>query len=102
MYRRLFLVRRSEETIQAHYHKDEMKTPVHLSIGQEAVPVGVCAELRSRDRIFATYRSHAVYLARTLDTDGFFAAREDHVIPSQSHVSFPLSPKRTVCRRTTS
>ncbi|MFQ5513767.1 MAG: thiamine pyrophosphate-dependent dehydrogenase E1 component subunit alpha [Myxococcota bacterium] len=72
-YRRLYLIRRAEETIQAHYAEDEMKTPVHLSIGQEAIPVGVCAALEARDRIFATYRSHAVYLARTLDTDGFFA-----------------------------
>ena len=73
LYRRLYLVRRCEETIQAHYHEDEMKTPVHLSIGQEAIPVGVCAALRARDRIFATYRNHAVYLSRTLDSDGFFA-----------------------------
>jgi TPP-dependent pyruvate/acetoin dehydrogenase alpha subunit len=71
-YRRLYLVRRCEETIQEHYPEDEMKTPVHLSIGQEAPAVGVCEALGEADRLFGTYRSHALYLARTEDTDGFF------------------------------
>jgi len=71
-YQRLYLVRRCEETIQKHYPEDEMKTPVHLSIGQEAPAVGVCEALAPADRIFGTYRSHALYLARTDDTDGFF------------------------------
>lgn len=71
-YRRLYLVRRCEETIQQHYPEDEMKTPVHLSIGQEAPAVGVCEALGEADRLFGTYRSHALYLARTEDTDGFF------------------------------
>ena len=73
LYRRLYLVRRAEQVIQKCYADDEMKTPVHLSIGQEAIPVGVCAALGPEDRLFGTYRSHALYLARTLDTDGFFA-----------------------------
>ena len=71
-YRRLYLVRRCEETIQQHYSEDEMKTPVHLSIGQEAAAVGVCEALGEAERIFGTYRSHALYLARSDDTDGFF------------------------------
>jgi TPP-dependent pyruvate/acetoin dehydrogenase alpha subunit len=72
-YRRLYLVRRCEETIQERYREDEMKTPVHLSIGQEAPAVGVCEALCDADRLFGTYRSHALYLARSEDTDGFFA-----------------------------
>ncbi len=71
-YRRLYLVRRCEETVQLHYPEDEMKTPVHLSIGQEAPAVGVCEALGEADRLFGTYRSHALYLARSEDTDGFF------------------------------
>lgn len=73
LYRRVYLVRRAEQTVQARYPENEMKTPVHLSIGQEAVAVGVVAALEPGDRIYATYRSHAVFLARTLDVDGFFA-----------------------------
>jgi pyruvate dehydrogenase E1 component alpha subunit len=73
LYRTLHLVRRADELIAEHYGEDEMKTPVHLSIGQEAVAVGVCAALRDADVLFGTYRSHALYLARTGDTDAFFA-----------------------------
>jgi TPP-dependent pyruvate/acetoin dehydrogenase alpha subunit len=37
---------------------------VHLSIGQEAVAVGVCQALRPDDIVFCSYRSHAAYLAK--------------------------------------
>jgi pyruvate dehydrogenase E1 component alpha subunit len=73
LYEQLYLIRRAEELIVEHYAEDEMKTPVHLSIGQEAIPVGVCEALGPRDRILGTYRSHALYLARTGETDAFFA-----------------------------
>jgi TPP-dependent pyruvate/acetoin dehydrogenase alpha subunit len=39
-------------------------SPVHLSIGQEAISVGVCATLRPEDVVFGTYRCHALYLAK--------------------------------------
>ena len=73
LYRQLLLVRRAEEKIRSEYGKDEMKTPVHLGIGQEAIPVGVCHALPSGSKTFGTYRNHALYLAVTADTDGFFA-----------------------------
>lgn len=72
LYRKVLLVRRSEERIQQHYLEDEMKTPVHLYIGQEAVAVGVCAALEATDPVVGTYRSHGIYLARTEDVEGFF------------------------------
>lgn len=37
--------------------------PVHLSVGQEAVAVGVSASLRAGDRIFGAHRSHSHLLA---------------------------------------
>ena len=73
LYRKLLLVRRAEEKIRSEYDKDEMKTPVHLGIGQEAIPVGVCHALPPGTKTFGTYRNHALYLAVTGDTDGFFA-----------------------------
>ncbi len=72
LYRKLLLVRLCEERIRQEYDKDEMKTPVHLGIGQEAIPVGVCHCLPKGTRSFGTYRNHALYLALTDDTDGFF------------------------------
>src|SRR2546425_2818386 len=64
LYRKLQLIRRAEEEIARVYPSDKVKSPVHLSIGQEAVSVGVCEALRSGDVVFGTYRSHALYLAK--------------------------------------
>ena len=46
------------------YPSDKIKSPVHLSIGQEAVSVGVCCALRHDDVVAPTYRGHAAYLAK--------------------------------------
>lgn len=73
LYRRMRLVRRAEEKIIEHYGEDEMKTPVHLYIGQEAVAVGVCDALHPEDGVVGTYRSHGIYLARSEDVEGMFA-----------------------------
>jgi TPP-dependent pyruvate/acetoin dehydrogenase alpha subunit len=63
-YRSLYRIRRVEEEIARVYPSDKIKSPVHLSIGQEAVSVGVCEALRLDDVVFGTYRSHAYYLAK--------------------------------------
>lgn len=63
-YRALYRIRRVEEEIAAVYPTDKIKSPVHLSIGQEAVSVGVCEALGRDDVVFGTYRSHALYLAK--------------------------------------
>jgi len=63
-YRALYRIRRIEEEIAVVYPTDKIKSPVHLSIGQEAVSVGVCEALRQDDVVFGTYRSHALYLAK--------------------------------------
>jgi TPP-dependent pyruvate/acetoin dehydrogenase alpha subunit len=73
LYRTLLLVRLAEEAIRVYYHQNEMKTPVHLGIGQEAIPVGVCHCLPKNVRTLGTYRNHALYLALTQETDRFFA-----------------------------
>ncbi len=72
-YEKLYLIRKSEEEIIAHYSEDQMKTPMHMSMGAEAIAVGVCEALGAQDQVFGTYRSHALYLAKTEDTDDFFA-----------------------------
>lgn len=63
-YRALYRIRRVEEEVAAVYPSDKIKSPVHLSIGQEAVSVGVCEALRPDDVVFGSYRSHALYLAK--------------------------------------
>jgi TPP-dependent pyruvate/acetoin dehydrogenase alpha subunit len=64
LYRSLYRIRRVEEEIARLYPTDKIKSPVHLSIGQEAVSVGVCAALEPHDVVFGTYRGHALYLAK--------------------------------------
>jgi pyruvate dehydrogenase E1 component alpha subunit len=59
-------IRMVEEAI-AHRYKDqpqEMRCPVHLSVGQEAAATGVCMALRPSDRAFSTHRCHSHYLAK--------------------------------------
>jgi TPP-dependent pyruvate/acetoin dehydrogenase alpha subunit len=64
LYRALYRIRRLEEQIARVYPSDQIKSPVHLSIGQEAVSVGVCEALLPQDVVFGTYRGHALYLAK--------------------------------------
>lgn len=64
LYWSLRRIRRVEEQIAVIYPSDKIKSPVHLSIGQEAVSVGVCDVLRREDVVFGTYRGHALYLAK--------------------------------------
>lgn len=63
-YRDMLRIRRIEEAIAERYAEQEMRCPVHLSIGQEAVAVGVCAALESQDGVFGNHRAHAHYLAK--------------------------------------
>lgn len=73
LYRGLRRIRRVEERIVEIYHTDKIKSPVHLSIGQEAPSVGVCYALRATDVVFGTYRGHALYLAKGGNMRGMVA-----------------------------
>jgi len=73
IYRALLRIRRVEEEIARVYPSDVIKSPVHLSIGQEAVSVGLCEALRPEDAVFGSYRSHALYLAKGGDLRAMIA-----------------------------
>lgn len=64
MFRQALFIRLAEEKIIELYPSDVIQSPVHLSIGQEAVAVAACAALQPQDRVFSSYRSHAFYLAK--------------------------------------
>jgi TPP-dependent pyruvate/acetoin dehydrogenase alpha subunit len=66
-------IRMVEEKIIDLYPSDQIQSPVHLSIGQEAAAVGVCANLTDNDWIFINYRGHAFYLAKGGPLPEFFA-----------------------------
>ena len=57
-------IRQIEETIADRYKEQKMRCPVHLSIGQEAVAVGVCEQLGMSDLAVSGHRAHAHYLAK--------------------------------------
>ena len=66
-------IRLVEERIAKLYPEQEMRCPVHLSIGQEAVAAGVCANLNRDDYVLSNHRSHAHYLAKGGDLKAMLA-----------------------------
>ena len=64
LLKKMIWIRQVEETIAANYSSQEMRCPIHLSIGQEASAVGVCNNLTRNDKIFSNHRCHAHYLAK--------------------------------------
>lgn len=73
LFRSMLRIRRVQERIESEYLKDEMKTPVHLYIGQEAIACGVCASLRDDDAVNSNHRSHGHYLAKGGDLNAMMA-----------------------------
>lgn len=73
LLRDMVRIRRIEETLAELYPAQEMRTPTHFSIGQEAVAVGVCSALRRTDVVYSGHRCHAHYLAKGGDLRGMVA-----------------------------
>lgn len=63
-YTELRYIREVETLIASNYSKQQFRCPVHLSVGQEAVAVGVSSNLNLNDKVVSTHRSHAHYLAK--------------------------------------
>jgi pyruvate dehydrogenase E1 component alpha subunit len=57
-------IRMVEESLAENYSKQKMRTPVHLSIGQEAAAVASGAVLNKTDYAVSSHRAHAHYLAK--------------------------------------
>ncbi len=64
LYNEMLRIRTVEERIAELYSEQEMRCPVHLCIGQEAIAVGVSAALQNRDYVFSGHRAHGHYLAK--------------------------------------
>ena len=73
LYKNMLRIRKIEEKISSKYKEQEMRCPVHLSIGQEAIAVGVCENLKNTDKIVTAHRSHAHYLAKGGSLNGMLA-----------------------------
>ena len=64
LFESMLRIRLVEESIANKYSEQKMRCPTHLSIGQEAIAVGVCANLTLQDQVLSTHRAHAHYLAK--------------------------------------
>ncbi|MBL79122.1 MAG: acetoin dehydrogenase [Nitrosomonadaceae bacterium] len=66
-------IRRIEEALADRYSEQEMRCPMHLYIGQEAIAVGICAALSENDVMFSNHRAHGHYLAKGGDLNAMIA-----------------------------
>jgi TPP-dependent pyruvate/acetoin dehydrogenase alpha subunit len=73
LYFKMLRIRYIEEKIAELYPEQEMRCPVHLSIGQEAVAVGACHALKTSDIVLSNHRAHAHYLAKGGDLKSMIA-----------------------------
>ncbi|MCM8776327.1 MAG: thiamine pyrophosphate-dependent dehydrogenase E1 component subunit alpha [Candidatus Omnitrophica bacterium] len=73
LYQCMLKIRLTEERLTEIYPSDEIQSPIHLCIGQEAVSAGVCLALEPTDHLYGTYRSHGIYIAKGGDLKKFFA-----------------------------
>ncbi len=64
LYKKMLLIRKLELRLAEIYHTDAVKSPVHLSVGQESIAVGICDPLNKDDLVSNTYRCHATYIAK--------------------------------------
>ena len=64
MYRKMLTIRRFEERVTWEYRNGAIPGIVHAYIGQEAVAVGVCANLGVGDRIVSNHRGHGHCIAK--------------------------------------
>ncbi len=56
---------RSFETVVADlYRRGEIRCPVHLCVGEEAIATGVCTALGVEDHVYSTHRNHGHFLAK--------------------------------------
>ena len=72
MYETMVTIRRFEEQSRREADAGKLRG-MHSSIGQEAVPTGVCAHLRDDDYVLGTHRSHHHCIAKGVDLNEMMA-----------------------------
>jgi len=64
LYRQMLIIRRTEETLARAHQQGLVHGACHTYVGEEAIAVGVCANLRADDTVFSTHRGHGHALAK--------------------------------------
>ena len=63
-FSKIYKIRETELKISKEYSKQEMRCPVHLSIGQEAPAAAINIFLKKNDFAISYHRAHAHYIAK--------------------------------------
>jgi len=71
--RKMLLIRRFEESAEESYMRGLIHGTMHLSIGQEASAVGICAPLTDADYITSTHRGHGHCIGKGAEVKRMFA-----------------------------
>lgn len=72
-YRAMLRIRKVEQRLAKLFAEKEIPGFIHVSVGQESVPVAVSRQLRDSDTIAATHRGHGQALAKGVNLDCFVA-----------------------------
>jgi 2-oxoisovalerate dehydrogenase E1 component len=73
LYRRMLLIRRTEERLLQLHSQGLLSGTTHTSIGQESIAVGLLPHLEPEDWVFSTHRCHGHFLAAGGDLTAFLA-----------------------------
>ena len=73
LYRKLFLIRRFEETVLEKFPTGVFFGTTHTYLGQEADAVGVLSQISPQDIVFSNHRCHGHFLAYGGDPRALFA-----------------------------
>lgn len=92
-YRKMYFIRRFEETLLSLFDEGILNGTTHACIGQEADCVGVMEHLSPQDHIFSNHRCHGHYLARTGDAVGLLA----EIMGKQAGMSGGLGGSQHIC-----
>ena len=72
IFHTMLRIRMVEERISELYVEQEMRCPVHLCSGQEAIPAGVCANLCKEDYVFGACAGAGIYRREFFKEVGIF------------------------------
>ncbi|MEJ6488779.1 dehydrogenase E1 component subunit alpha/beta [Leucobacter sp. USCH14] len=95
LFRKVCEIRAFEARVSTLYRDGEIPGFVHVSLGQEAVAAGVCAALRTQDKIASNHRGHGHCIAKGMATLPMFAelfGKEEGVVRGRGgsmHIADP-------------
>jgi len=72
LLKKILLIRLCENIIIKEYPKDQIKTPMHMSKGEELIVSSLVTILGEKNDYFGYYRSHSLYLSVTENFKAFF------------------------------